>query len=131
MTPVIFGGGRDVELRERCRELFPAGTIDLVGKCNLRVSMAVLERCTAYIGNDSGIMHLAAAVGLPLVAIFGPTSPQRFGPWSRSARVVSNGFPCSPCRLKFFTECEPSPQGRPRCLESISVQQVLDEVGKL
>lgn len=131
LTPVIFGGGRDVELRERCRELFPAGTIDLVGKCSLRISMAVLKRCTAYIGNDSGIMHLAAAVGLPLVAIFGPTSPQRFGPWSRNAHVVSNSYPCSPCRLKFFTECTPSPQGRPNCLESISVEQVLDEVERL
>ena len=131
LTPVIFGGGRDVELRDRCHELFPAGTIDLVGKCSLRVSMAVLKRCTVYIGNDSGIMHLAAAVGLPLVAIFGPTSPERFGPWSKSARVVSSRFPCSPCRLKFFAECSPSSQGRPQCLETISIQQVLDEVGRL
>ena len=131
LTPVIFGGGRDVELRNRFRDLFPEGSIDLVGKCNLRISMAVLKRCVVYIGNDSGIMHLAAAVGLPLVAVFGPTSPDRFGPWSKGARLVSNKFPCSPCRLKFFTECEPSPQGRPNCLETIAVQQVLDEVEKL
>jgi len=128
LTPVIFGGGGDLELYNRFRDLFPEGTIDFVGKCNLRISMAVLKRCTVYIGNDSGVMHLAAAVGLPLVAIFGPTSPSRFGPWSAGARVVSNNFPCSPCRLKFFTECEPSPQGRPQCLESITVDDVCREL---
>jgi len=131
LTPVIFGGGGDRKLLERGVHLFPAGTIDLVGKCNLRVSMAVLQRSSRYIGNDSGIMHLAAAVGVPLVAIFGPTSPDRFGPWCHSARVVSNRFPCSPCRLKFFRECQPSPQGRANCLESITVAQLLDEVAKL
>ena len=79
---------------------------------------------TIFIGNDSGIMHLAAAAGLPLVALFGPQSPVRFGPWGRRTRVIYKQFPCSPCRQKFFEECEPSPREKPACIEAITVDEV-------
>ena len=72
-------------------------------------------------------MHLAAAAGIPLVALFGPQSPVKFGPWSDRASVVYKQFPCSPCRQKFFTECEPSLRQRPACIEEISVEEVFHE----
>jgi heptosyltransferase-2 len=90
--------------------------------------MAVLARCTAFVGNDSGIMHLAAATGIPLVAIFGPTSPVRFGPWGINSRIVYSHLPCSPCHQRLFTECEPSPDGRPRCIDEIPATAVIDEL---
>jgi heptosyltransferase-2 len=86
--------------------------------------MAVLRRGTIFVGNDSGIMHLAAAAGLPLVALFGPQSPVRFGPWGPNTRLIYKQYPCSPCRQKFFRECEPSPRGKPACIESITVDEV-------
>lgn len=124
LIPVVLGGARDVPMSERIATLFPEDTLNLVGKCGLRVSMAVLSKSSAFVGNDSGVMHLAAATGIPVVAIFGPTSPVRFGPWGPLVRVVYSGFPCSPCKLKLFTECEPSADGRPRCLDEIRVEDV-------
>jgi heptosyltransferase-2 len=131
LTPVVLGGARDVEPARNVAGLFPEGTLNLAGACNLRVTMAVLARCAAFVGNDSGIMHLAAAAGIPLVAVFGPTSPVRFGPWGASSRIVYSRFPCSPCRQRLFTECEPSPSGRPRCIDEIPASTVIEELNAL
>jgi heptosyltransferase II len=69
-------------------------------------------------------MHLAAAMQIPLIALFGPQSPVKFGPWGDKCRVLYKNFPCSPCRQKFFKECAPSPRLSPECVESISVEEV-------
>jgi heptosyltransferase-2 len=126
LTPVILGAKGDIKEFDRFRHLFPATTCDLVGTCGIRVTQAVLRRAAFFLGNDSGVMHLAAAAGLPLVAIFGPTSPTRFGPWGATAQVVYHTYPCSPCRQKYFTECEPAADNRPACIDAITVDEVLN-----
>lgn len=126
LTPVILGARGDVTAIEESRHHFPAGSCDLVGKCSIRVTQAILHRATIFLGNDSGIMHLAAAAGLPLVAVFGPTSPTRFGPWGDMTHVVYSRFDCSPCRQKYFTECEAASDNRPACIDSIAVDDVLE-----
>ena len=90
--------------------------------------MALLSRCSLLICNDSGIMHLAAAMQIPLVALFGPQSPLKFGPWGDKCSVIYKHFPCSPCKQKFFQECEPSHRLSPECVEAISVSDVLDKI---
>jgi heptosyltransferase-2 len=122
--PLVLGAPNDRGLFDTAADKFGAETVDLVGKSSLRITMALLKRCVLFVGNDSGVMHLAAAAGIPLVAIFGPQSPVKFGPWSKQAAVMYSQFPCSPCRQKFFTECEPSPHGKPACIESITVAAV-------
>jgi heptosyltransferase-2 len=124
LLPVILGAKSDRADFERFRHLFPEGSCDLVGRCGIRTTIAVLKRATFFLGNDSGVMHLAASAGLPLVAIFGPTSPARFGPWGKEADVIYSSFPCSPCRQKYFTECDPAEGGRPACIASITVDRV-------
>jgi heptosyltransferase-2 len=126
-TPLLLGAPGDRSDLEAAQALFGTEVVDLVGRCSLRVSMALLKRCSLFIGNDSGVMHLAAAAGIPLVALFGPQSPVRFGPWSKRAAVIYKKFKCSPCRQKFFTECEPSPRQRPACIEAITVDEVFAE----
>lgn len=128
---LLFGGERDLELGEYCRERIVPAPIMAVGTNTLRRTMALLARCRLLICNDSGVMHLAAALNVPLVSIFGPQSPVRFGPWGRNCRVIYKAFPCSPCRQKFFRECAPSERGKPACLEAITVQEVLDAVRSL
>ena len=128
---VVLGGDRDRVDWERGRSLFAPGTVSLVGTGSLRETMAVLGRGDIFIGNDSGIMHLAAATGLPLVALFGPQSPVRFGPWGQRTQVISKQFPCSPCRQKFFEECKPSPREKPACIEAITVDDVFIAAMKL
>jgi heptosyltransferase-2 len=94
--------------------------------------MALLNNFTAlFLGNDSGVMHLAAAAGVPLAALFGPTSPVRFGPWGARTEVVYSSFPCSPCRQKYFTECEPAPSGKPACIDCITVERVVETCVRL
>ena len=53
----------------------------LVGKVDLPAAAACLARCDLYVGNDSGLMHMAAAVGVPTLGLFGPSIPERYGPW--------------------------------------------------
>lgn len=124
---IVVGGAGDIETFKKVKHLFGEGTVDLVGKCTLRETIALLKQCVLFVGNDSGIMHLAAAAGTPVVALFGPQSPVKFGPWSRRARVIYKGMECSPCRQKFFSECEPSARMRPACMEAISVEEVFQE----
>ena len=99
----------------------------MIGAFTIRETAALLKRSALFVGNDSGIMHLAAASGIPLVALFGPQAPVKFGPWSTKATVMYKNFKCSPCRQKFFTECEPSSKMRPGCMEAISVDEVFRE----
>ncbi|MBO6784261.1 MAG: glycosyltransferase family 9 protein [Alphaproteobacteria bacterium] len=68
--------------------LAPERTIDLVGKVDLPVAAACLKRCDLFIGNDSGLMHMAAAVGTPTLGLFGPSLPERYGPWGEHTSWV-------------------------------------------
>jgi heptosyltransferase-2 len=128
---LFFGGPRDSAALPGIRAALPAPPLEAVGTTTLRQSMALLSRCQLLVCNDSGIMHLAGALRLPLVALFGPQSPVKFGPWGEQGRAVYSKFPCSPCKQKFFTECTPSQRGRPECLETISVATVFAAVTQL
>jgi len=92
----------------------------------LRQSAAVIEQCALFVGNDSGPMHVAAALGVPTVGIFGPGLPRNTAPIGRegAVAVVGRDYPCAPCRQAFFTECPPAPSGKPFCLEEIGVGEV-------
>jgi len=96
----------------------------------------VIERCSLYVGNDSGPMHMAATLGVPTVGIYGPSSPERTSPRGVNGAAhiaVSALFACSPCRERFFEECPspPSSDERPPCLNDISVETVADAVGRV
>lgn len=84
---------------------------------------AVLERCDLFIGNDSGITHLAAATGVPTLAIFGPTDPKIWGPRGERVKILYKKAHCSPCsadtRRNCFTQI---------CLESIKIEDVMQEL---
>ncbi len=73
--------------------------LNLQGQTDLADLVAVLRRCRLFIGADSGVMHLAAATGVPVVAIFGPSNHRAWGPWAppERVRIVRLGIPCSPC----------------------------------
>jgi ADP-heptose:LPS heptosyltransferase len=84
----------------------------------------VLERLVVFVTGDTGPMHLAAAMGTPVVALFGPSVPARYAPRSAGSRVVRVDHPCSPCnRIRL-----PPDRCRghvPECLDGISVNAVL------
>jgi heptosyltransferase-2 len=96
--------------------------LDLAGKTTLDEAIDLVAGARFVVANDSGLMHVAAALGRPLVAIFGSSSPAHTPPRSTRARVLWLGLRCSPC---FAREC---PLGHLRCLRDISVERVLAEI---
>jgi ADP-heptose:LPS heptosyltransferase len=93
---VVLGGADEVTLASVLAAGVP-GCRSLAGQLNLGQTVAVLERCMLFVGNDSAPMHMAAAVGVPTVGIFGPTSPLNFRPRGPRVAVVRAGLGCSPC----------------------------------
>ncbi|MDB6081113.1 MAG: rfaF [Chlamydiia bacterium] len=102
-----------------CRGL-PLRVVNLVGKTNLRELFALINSCTLIITNDSGPMHVAAALKKDLVAIFGSTNDIKTGPYG-IGRVIHHHVPCSPCYLR---SCPIDF----RCMTSISVDEVIQQI---
>lgn len=85
----VFGApGEEMQAAPLLHALPAARTIDLVGKAGLLKTAACLKRCVFFVGNDSGLMHISAAVGLPTLGLFGPSSEQRYGPWGAHCGFV-------------------------------------------
>ena len=87
--------------------------------------MAYIDICDVFVTNDSGLMHAAAALATPVVAVFGSTDHIATGPWCDQFRIIRNPMDCSPCKK---TIC---PQGHLQCMESISPEQVFRAVKEL
>jgi heptosyltransferase-2 len=97
---------------------------NLLGKTGLGEALALIGRCRLMICNDSGLMHAASALGIPLVALFGSTNSRRTGPWGGIHRVIQKDFACSPCLKKVCTMT-------PTCLEAITVNEVCEVIERL
>ena len=89
---VLIGGPDVAEMSSQI-----PGTINLGGKTSLRELCALIEGAALVVANDSGPMHIAAAMNRPLVTVFGPTNPIRTGPYQRQKSVVRLPIACSPC----------------------------------
>jgi len=99
------------------------GCLNLAGKTDLAQLAELYRRCALLITNDSGPMHIAAAVGTPVVAIFGPTDPALTGPYGKQHVVLRAGIPCSPCLKPYCTHTP-----RMECMSLVTVEQVLAAV---
>ena len=127
---LLIGGPEDIDLNQRLLEELdvPAGTItNLAGKTTIGQLAAQLEQCALFIGNDSSPMHLAAAVGIHVIAIFGPTSPQEYGPYPLDdpKHIAIWHHPTGqPCfflgKMQTCTACT--------CMQSVTVDEVWDAV---
>ena len=122
---VIFGGPADRELGRRITGLMSTPAIDLSGRTGLGEAMALIDRCTAFVTNDSGLMHVAAALNTPLVAVFGSTNWTTTSPFSATSRIVRVPVECSPCMQPVC------PLGHMNCMRQVSVRMVADAVEAL
>jgi heptosyltransferase-2 len=86
----------------------------------VRENIAVYRACDLFFGVDSGPMHMAAAAGIPVVALFGPTDERKWGPWGPGHMIVSKYLACHPCK--------PHKCGDHQCMEKISTTEALDAV---
>ena len=120
MNKRVFG--RQLSRSRPAREaLFASLTQSLIINGSIVTTRA---KAKAVISNDSGPMHIAAALGVPVVALFGPTDPEKTGPYgwkkNKNLKVIRTSVPCSPC---FKKKCKD-----PVCMSGITVEKVLEEI---
>ncbi len=118
---VLLGGGADVEFAAAVARGARAPVLNLAGQTTLRDLIGIFGRARAAFGPDSGPMHIAAAVGVPVVSLWGATSAARSAPWGSESGVIVGEAPCSPCYLK---RC---PIGR-QCMQHISADAVTEKI---
>lgn len=97
---VVFGGPGEEGLGARIAQAMKATSVVLSGKTSVRELMALLKRCQLLLTNDTGPMHVASALGVPIVAMFGPTDPNATAPAGTQHAVVTTAIGCSPCLLR-------------------------------
>ncbi|MCU0613234.1 MAG: glycosyltransferase family 9 protein, partial [Candidatus Eisenbacteria bacterium] len=102
------------------------GITELIGATDVGTAGAVLSRCRVAVGNDGMLLHLAAAVGTPTVAIFGPSDPTLFSPVGTHSMVVRRALDCAPCDKRLRRGCPER-----RCLVGIEVSEVTEAVNGL
>jgi heptosyltransferase-2 len=115
---VLTGGPGEAAIAGEIEAAMRGGCLNMVGRTSVRELMALIKRCNFFVTNDSGPMHLAAAFGVPLVAIFGPTDHTTTSPFSARAVVVRQETECAPCLKR---EC-PTDH---RCMAGVSVEDVV------
>ncbi len=118
---LVFGSAADSRTGSEIAERGQGHIHNLAGKTSLSQAMALIARCDAFVTNDSGLMHVAAATGTPLVAIFGSTDAEATGPFSENASVLQKKMPCQPCLKK---NCDSGFS----CMLDITVEEVAREV---
>lgn len=139
LPSLLVGGAGDVALGEQAAaasQTEPASSrpgsrdsraaVNLCGRTTLRELAAIVERARVVVTADSTPMHMAAAFGRPLVALFGPTNPARTGPHGREDSVLRLPLECSPCYLRRLSQC---PYGH-KCMNDLTVERVAAAVAK-
>ena len=109
----LFGSAKDYQIAEEVQRLSGSLCINLCGRTSLSEAIDLLSLSQLVVCNDSGLMHLAAALDRPLVSVYGSSSPEHTPPLSRHAQIVSLYLDCSPC---FQREC---PLGHTDCLNQL------------
>ncbi len=134
LTSVLVGGPADVDAGQRAVEASAGGlpreaappAVNLCGRTTLRQLAALIDSADIVVTADSTPMHMAAAHHRPLVAIFGPTNPQRTGPYGRNRDVISPDLACSPCYVRKLSQC---PHNH-ACMRDLSVDRVAEAVAQ-
>jgi heptosyltransferase-2 len=125
----LFGSGNDQAVVERILALLPAAAraaaVDLAGQTRLEEAVDLLSAASAVVSNDSGLMHIAAALARPLVVVYGSTSPAFTPPLAEQVQILQIPVDCGPC---FQREC---PLGHLKCLEDLAPDQVLAALDRL
>jgi heptosyltransferase-2 len=121
----LLGSPKDAAVADEIVQLAGGGCVNLCGRTRLDEAVDLLSRADLVVSNDSGLMHVAAALDRPMVAIFGSSSPRFTPPLSARARVVQRELPCSPC---FKREC---PLKHFKCMIELTPDQLRGEIARL
>ena len=125
LPSALVGGVGDREKAGRIASLCRRPPIDLVGRTSVMGLAALMKHATLFIGNDAGPMHMAAALGVPVVGLFGPSDPRVWGPRGACVDVLYKGMDCRGC---FHPACE---RGAESCMNQITVAEVMQAVDRM
>jgi lipopolysaccharide heptosyltransferase II len=118
---VLFGTAKDETVGTQIAEALGQNCVNLIGKTTLEQLITELRRCRLLLTNDTGTMHLATLLGIPVVAVFGSTEPRLTGPLGSGNRVVRHQVECSPC---FLRHCPLDF----RCMKAVTAEEVVEEI---
>ncbi|MGE5306205.1 MAG: glycosyltransferase family 9 protein [Alphaproteobacteria bacterium] len=118
---VLLGGKEDRSIATEILGMAGVPITNLVGQTTLAEALGVVARATFAVGPDTGLMHVAAAVGTPVVSLWGATSPIRTGPYNFEDLVIQGKAPCAPC---YRRQC---PIGRV-CMQSIAIEEIGEKI---
>jgi len=123
---VSFGGPAEIAPGERIGRIDAGRIFNAAGVFSLKQSAAAIERVRVVVTNDNGLMHLSAAAGTPVIALFGPTVPGfGFAPWGDRHTVLERSLYCRPCSIHGTASC---PEGHFRCMAEITPEEVVKTV---
>jgi lipopolysaccharide heptosyltransferase II len=126
---VLVGGPGDKLLGASIEQRLNGLCVNLVGKTSIREMAAVISKCNVYVGNDAGPGHVASAMNVPTVSIFGSSCHHQFAPWGQHNHVLTVNLDCSPCGTGHLIDrCVRCIYNEPKCLEAITVEEVLATV---
>lgn len=124
-TPILLlGGPAEASVGKQISEKMNVPHRNLVGKTSIRELMAILSLCRLLLTNDSGPMHIATALNVPVVALFGPTDHTTTSPVGKLSEIVKNEVECAPCLLRHCPTDH-------RCMTGISIDQVMESIRML
>jgi len=121
----LFGSNQDAPIVNQIEQQLGQNTVNLAGKPDLLETIDLLSTSSAVVANDSGLLHMAASLDKPLVAIYGSTTPNFTPPLGTKTQVLTENLSCSPC---FKRECK---FGHLNCMYMIKPEKVLDAIAKL
>jgi len=121
---ILFGTSGDADIGAAIEASVGASCVNRIGQTTMDQLIAELRECTLLLTNDTGTMHLATLLGVPVVAVFGSTEPRLTGPLGDACRILRHQVECSPC---FLRECPIDF----RCMKAVTVDEVVDSVSSL
>lgn len=120
----LFGSAKDQSVTEKIMQLTDNRCVDLAGRTRLEEAVDLLSQASLVVSNDSGLMHIAAALQKPLIAVYGPTSAAFTPPLHDKAKIISLSLPCQPC---FQREC---PLKHHRCMRELSPEKAMSTLSE-
>ncbi|OGS20890.1 MAG: hypothetical protein A2252_00645 [Elusimicrobia bacterium RIFOXYA2_FULL_39_19] len=123
IIPVFLAMKEEGDIVRRITNRLKCAFIDLTGKTDLRTACAVTSLCKLVVGNDTALIHVASALNIPVIGLYGATDPAQVGPYGKQNTVILNKLPCWPCGIK--STCKDN-----KCMKEISPQKVFEACGK-
>lgn len=117
---LVVGGKSDIDISNRVVAGSKGKAISVAGKTSIKELIDIMRKARFVVSNDSGPMHIAAALGVPVFVIFGPTNPLRTGPYGKGHVIIRKELKCSPCYKKTCKDV--------RCMAAVSVKEVAEAI---